>query len=520
MQELTREEWDEIARRLREPFEPADVDFRVQGKASEQTGKAQVVCYIDARAVQDRLDRVVGSGNWSFDWQPLVIDKSEVMVAKGIITIYGVSKSDAGSASTFEQSLGAVSHCFKRAAVHWGIGRYLYNLPMAWVAVERGGRIPEPVLRELRSKLPRPSASTGRLTTLRDTEVRDTEVTEQESSSSTNGSADTSPSTAATPAPAQPAIVQPAAPSVAPTERTSNAASSGDPRRVLLKDNPALKAKVDEIAHDAPDFLRWAIKTHFPPLVGKFIQSATEVQGRSLVDNRPAWYAEWLKTQPTKGPDDDGAGQRGGTPAASSAQPEMAAPAVNGHVALPSPAASSSPGAAARKPTTASKARTESSPAAPLATIRPKAAAPAPTAAPTAPTQDAATADLPRPPFENPDDNLANPNRPDGISTLEFTEIQRTARGLYGDDPDSRHAHMVRRILSKVKTWDPKVKGQRMQDLWTYEDYVEAKGLLTAYKLELSPRENLRRLTGEIVEADPDDEPESTEATLSMATAS
>lgn len=156
-QHVGREQWDEIARQLREPFDPKDVDFRVQGRANEQTGRAQVVAYIDARAVQDRLDAVVGAGNWSFDWQPLVIDKGEVMVAKGTLTIYGVSKSDAGSASNFEQSLGAVSHCFKRSAVHWGIGRYLYNLPMAWVAVEKGGRIPENVLRELRAKLPRPT---------------------------------------------------------------------------------------------------------------------------------------------------------------------------------------------------------------------------------------------------------------------------------------------------------------------------------------------------------------------------
>lgn len=156
-QQVSREQWDEIARQLREPFDPKDVDFRVQGRANEQTGRAQVVAYIDARAVQDRLDAVVGAGNWSFDWQPLVIDKGEVMVAKGTLTVYGVAKSDAGSASNFEQSLGAVSHCFKRAAVHWGIGRYLYNLPMAWVSVEKGGRIAEPVLRELRAKLPRPN---------------------------------------------------------------------------------------------------------------------------------------------------------------------------------------------------------------------------------------------------------------------------------------------------------------------------------------------------------------------------
>jgi hypothetical protein len=152
----SREEWETISQELRQPFDPGDVDFRVQGRVNEQTNRAQVLAYIDARAVQDRLDAVVGCGNWTFDWSPIVSDNGEVMVTKGTLTIYGVSKSDAGSASNFEQSLGAVSHCFKRAAVQWGIGRYLYSLPMAWVTVERGGRIPEAVLRELRFKLPQP----------------------------------------------------------------------------------------------------------------------------------------------------------------------------------------------------------------------------------------------------------------------------------------------------------------------------------------------------------------------------
>src|SRR5262249_15426047 len=141
------EAWNEISLRLQSPFDPAEVDFRVQSRTGDQTGRTQVVAYIDARAVQDRLDLVVGAGNWAFDWVPLVIDNGEVKVAKGTLTIHGVSKSDAGSASNFEQTLGAVSHCFKRAAVHWGIGRYLYNLPMNWVLIDRGGRIPEAVLR-------------------------------------------------------------------------------------------------------------------------------------------------------------------------------------------------------------------------------------------------------------------------------------------------------------------------------------------------------------------------------------
>ena len=150
-------DWQQISAALREPFSPRDVDFRVQGRANEQTGKAAVVAYIDARAVQDRLDTVVGAGNWSFDWQPVVVDKGEVMVAKGTLTIFGVAKSDAGSASNFEQSLGAVSHCFKRTAVQWGIGRYLYSVPSAWVSIEKGGRISDATLNALRAKLPRPN---------------------------------------------------------------------------------------------------------------------------------------------------------------------------------------------------------------------------------------------------------------------------------------------------------------------------------------------------------------------------
>jgi hypothetical protein len=205
--------WEEIARKLREPFDPKDVDFRVQGRVNDQTGRTQVFAYIDARAVQDRLDAVVGAGNWSFDWTPLVIDNGEVMVAKGTLTIFGVSKADAGSASNFEQTLGAVSHCFKRAAVHWGIGRYLYNLSAAWVAVERGGRIPDAVMRDLRARLPRPEGS----------EVK-AEVVEEESSHSPvehkhTTARPSTPARAPRPAPAAAPKVLPNTPPAGATEQ-------------------------------------------------------------------------------------------------------------------------------------------------------------------------------------------------------------------------------------------------------------------------------------------------------------
>jgi hypothetical protein len=201
----TQKSWEEISKGLREPFDPADVDFRVQGRVNEQTGRAQVVAYIDARMVQDRLDEVVGAGNWSFDWEPVVIDKGEVQVAKGTLTILGVSKADAGTASNFEQSLGAVSHCFKRAAVHWGVGRYLYDLPMSWVQVEKNGRISDQLLRELRSKLPVP----------------------EEKASSDNGRPRRSVAAArVSPVAAQTA---PAAPSSAPAAKASSAKGTDEP---------------------------------------------------------------------------------------------------------------------------------------------------------------------------------------------------------------------------------------------------------------------------------------------------
>lgn len=154
---LTNEQWRDIARKLQAPFERSDVEFRVQGRANDQTGRAQVVAYVDARVVQDRLDEVVGPGSWSFDWEPIAVENGQVMLAKGTLTILGVSKSDIGSASNFEQSLGCVSHALKRAAVHWGVGRYLYGLPMTWVNVEKGGRLSDATLASLRNALPAPT---------------------------------------------------------------------------------------------------------------------------------------------------------------------------------------------------------------------------------------------------------------------------------------------------------------------------------------------------------------------------
>ena len=152
-------DWQAISAKLRAPFDPADVDFRPQGNPNGN-GKAQAVCYIDARAVADRLDDVVGPGAWSFTYEPLVIDKGQIQIAKGRLTIHGVTKEDVGEASNFDASKGCVSDALKRAAVLWGIGRYLYDVGGEWVTLDQYKRISREDVQRLRGKLPTPNGKT------------------------------------------------------------------------------------------------------------------------------------------------------------------------------------------------------------------------------------------------------------------------------------------------------------------------------------------------------------------------
>lgn len=147
---------DDLAKQLQAPFPPEAVDFRPQGKPLGN-GKGRVVAYVDARAVQDRLDEVFGPAGWSFTWEPLMQSSTAITVVRGTITVDGIAKSDVGDAGDTEPSKSAVSDALKRAAVHWGIGRYLYGLGASYVTVKETphGWVPaDGEVDRLRSKLP------------------------------------------------------------------------------------------------------------------------------------------------------------------------------------------------------------------------------------------------------------------------------------------------------------------------------------------------------------------------------
>ena len=124
----TAPDWERIDRELTVPFAVEDIDFRPQGTLGAD-GKGRVVGYIDARAVQERLDRAVGREHWSFTWEAILMDK-HIRVVKGILIIHGVRKEDVGDSvdQATEPTKAAVSDAQKRVAVQWGIGRELYGM--------------------------------------------------------------------------------------------------------------------------------------------------------------------------------------------------------------------------------------------------------------------------------------------------------------------------------------------------------------------------------------------------------
>ena len=112
--------------------------WRVQS-FSKNKPVAQCVAYIDARDVMNRLDDVVGSENWQDDYK---IVNGQMFAGIGIrfnrhegTACFSdwVWKWDTGTESQTEKEKGVVSDAFKRAAVKWGIGRFLYDLEIKMV---------------------------------------------------------------------------------------------------------------------------------------------------------------------------------------------------------------------------------------------------------------------------------------------------------------------------------------------------------------------------------------------------
>lgn len=127
---------EEILNALKRPFDPKKISWRV-GATNADKSKGIALAYIDARDVMNRLDNVFG-----LDWQCRYSHAETKTVCEIGVLVDGVWIWRAGGAgdSDIEAEKGALSDAFKRAAVLFGIGQYLYGLPNTWVELEAKGR--------------------------------------------------------------------------------------------------------------------------------------------------------------------------------------------------------------------------------------------------------------------------------------------------------------------------------------------------------------------------------------------
>src|SRR4051812_131940 len=123
---------DEIARitaALLAPFDPREVKHKPQ---AVNGARALALAYVDARVVQDRLDQVLGVAGWTDDYERLP-DGNVVCRLRCRIAGEWIQKTDVGEESEQpdggDRAKAAYSDALKRAAVKFGVGRYLYRLP-------------------------------------------------------------------------------------------------------------------------------------------------------------------------------------------------------------------------------------------------------------------------------------------------------------------------------------------------------------------------------------------------------
>ena len=129
---------------LEYPFPVEDIEFRVLRTNKAKT-EGYIAAYVDSRAIQRRLDEVVGWENWQnhFEVTQTTISQSTTgqntaaqnktsdaptFVCK--LSIYSkekgewLTKSNGAGSTDIEPIKGGLSSAFKRAASMWGIGRY------------------------------------------------------------------------------------------------------------------------------------------------------------------------------------------------------------------------------------------------------------------------------------------------------------------------------------------------------------------------------------------------------------
>lgn len=128
--------------KLQAEFPEEDLEWRIQRSGIKKDNVwAIVVPYITNRAIQQRLDDVCGPLGW---WNQYCEGPQGGILCGITITqeecVSPVTKWDGAENTHIEAVKGGLSDSMKRAAVQWGIGRYLYEAETAFAIVGDQGK--------------------------------------------------------------------------------------------------------------------------------------------------------------------------------------------------------------------------------------------------------------------------------------------------------------------------------------------------------------------------------------------
>ena len=124
-------EWYQIVTR---PFPFREIEIMAQA-VSKDKDSALAICYLDARAVMNRLDEAFGPENWSATYAPITVGNH----AGILCTLIGkdddgnllVQRQDGSDPTDIESFKGAISDSLKRTFAALG-HRLLYNVELSW----------------------------------------------------------------------------------------------------------------------------------------------------------------------------------------------------------------------------------------------------------------------------------------------------------------------------------------------------------------------------------------------------
>ena len=123
---------EKLQKKVKPKWRVQSLSRKTREKNGTLYGKASCIAYIDAREVMDILDDAIGIENWKDEYKR---DSNGQLQCTLSLKINGewIGKTDVGTVSQTESEKGEYSDAFKRAAVKWNIGRYLYDLKIQWI---------------------------------------------------------------------------------------------------------------------------------------------------------------------------------------------------------------------------------------------------------------------------------------------------------------------------------------------------------------------------------------------------